>query len=396
MSFEYSFSSHKADQELLIDDDDRVCYAYLFDSDGSRLADVWLYNRVAAPNDFDDARHGLPPRNPTAFVADTKFPLPTSPEEFSIQWWHEGDTYHARVFIRDKLVAILAPGTIPGWSAMAKKDGPVAKVLIPSSSTNIEEIIHEIRTLNTPKRDREHGDVMEEMTATDHRGRENFKAHHRHPERRLPKDERRRIRMQHRVAWSRDWNEGRYDHLPRLGPSSSAGNSAPRRSSRPLTLPTGASLDEVLQAIADELPGSTATDEDIRQLRARFPAALVPEWLANALRRYRLAGTNFDLTEAQDLSGLGADVRWLPVKQMIGEACDLEPGFTVVRSGFIPFGGCAIGTGDPFFFDMRGGSQDPPVVRVPHDYAGGETYPLDAIELVSSSLSGFLKTATIV
>jgi hypothetical protein len=81
---------------------------------------------------------------------------------------------------------------------------------------------------------------------------------------------------------------------------------------------------------------------------------------------------------------------------MIREACDLEPGFTVVRAGFIPFGGCAIGTGDPFFFDMRSGSNDPPIVRVPHDYAGGDTYPLDAIELVAPSLSEFLKTAKIV
>jgi hypothetical protein len=127
-----------------------------------------------------------------------------------------------------------------------------------------------------------------------------------------------------------------------------------------------------------------------------MPAMLVPDWLANTLRRYRLAQTEFNLTETQDLSGLGAEVSWLLAKHMIREACDMEPGFTVARAGFIPFAGCGIGTGDPFFFDMRNGSNDPPVVRVPHDYAGGETYPLDAIELVAPSLSEFLKTAKIV
>jgi hypothetical protein len=289
-------------------------------------------------------------------------------------------------------MAILAPGTIPGWSVLAKKEGPVAKVLIPSSSTNIAEIVRDIRTLNTPVGNRQQRDGMEEMAATDHRARENFRARHPHPKRRIPKEERRRTRVQNRAHWTQASNEGRFDHLPRLGPV----NALTKRSARPLKLRVGAGLGEVLQAIADELPGSTATEQEIHQLRARLPAALVPDWLVDALRRYRLADTHFEFTEAQDLSGLGADVRWLPVKHMIGEACDLEPGFTVVRSGFLPFGGCAIGTGDPFFLDMRSGSNDPPVVRVPHDYAGGETYPLDAIEPVAPSLSEFLKTARIV
>ena len=391
MSFECSFSAKGIDYNLWIEDDGRVCYAYLRNGDGEICGAVWLYNRAPAPEVFEDVR-GDAPRNPTMFVTDKPFALPKSTAEFSAQFAYAGDALYARVLIRKEIVAILARGTNPGWSVLAKENGPVAKVLRLSPPSNFQDVIQEIRALDAPKDNREHSGVLKEMTATDHRGREGFKDRHPHPERRIPKEERRRIRTQNREVWAHASNEGRFDHLPILRPANAAARSP---STRPLRLRPGASLDEVLQAIADELPGSTATEDDIRMLRNRLPAALAPDWLANVLRRYRLADTSFDLTEAQDLSGLGAEVNWLPVKHMIREACDMEPGFTVVRSGFIPFGQCAIGTGDPFFFDMRGGSNNPSVVRVPHDYAGGETYPLDAIELVALSLSEFLKTAKI-
>jgi hypothetical protein len=154
-------------------------------------------------------------------------------------------------------------------------------------------------------------------------------------------------------------------------------------------------LDKALQEIADHLGGTKASDGDIRLLREKLPAALVPEWLADMLKRYDLAGADFELTEEQDLSQLGASISWMPATEMIVEANECEPGMTVVRAGFLPFGTCTVGSGDPYFLDMRQGSRDPPVVRVPHDYAGGKAYPLDCIELVAPSLSRFLTTAAI-
>jgi hypothetical protein len=397
MSFECFFSSNSVDYELWIEDDDRVCYAYLLNTEGNIFGKVWIYNRAQAPERFGDAR-GVPPRNPAQFVADGDFSLPLSGDEFSAQWYREGDVLYARVFIRKGLVAILAPGTDPGWSVLAKKDGPVAKVLKPSSQSNLAAIIRDIRALDAADgtaAPQEPAHIEEEMTATGHRGRENFKKNHPHPERRIPKDERRRIRIENRAAWATNWDEGQYDHLPRWVPDD-AGENRPRGPSRrPLIMRTEATLDEVLQVIADELDGAPATDNEIRLLRDRLPAALVPDWLVDALGRYRLAGTDFSLTEEQDLSGLGADLVWLTPKQMIGEACEMEPGFTIVPSGFLPFGGCSVGTGDPFFLDMRDGSNDPPVVRVPHDYAGGGSYPLDALELVAPSLTAFLKISKV-
>jgi hypothetical protein len=113
------------------------------------------------------------------------------------------------------------------------------------------------------------------------------------------------------------------------------------------------------------------------------------------LKRYNLAGASFELGEDQDLSKLGAYVLWLPAGEMLVEAIECEPGMTVVRSGFLPFGSCSVGSGDPYFFDMRQGAHDPPVVRIPHDYAGGKSYPLNRVELVLPSLSKFFSIAAV-
>jgi hypothetical protein len=407
MSFDCFFSPKDIDYEVWIEDDDRVCYAYVFNAEGKICGNVWLYNRVPAPQWFEDAR-GVPPRNPAPFVATTEFSLPRSSDEFTAQWYEHRDLHYARILIRNKLAAIVAPGARPGWSVLAKEDGPFAKALRPSSKTNLDTIDRHLRALKAAETDSDpgeataselnrvsqgDGDVIYEMTATDHRGRENFKKNHPDPERRISKAVRRWVRTENRNAWMQDWREGRFDGLPRLAPEKKI---RPRRHTRARReLSNSATLDEVLQAIADDLDGVTATESDIRLLRSRLPAALVPDWLVDVLERYKLAGTDFRLTEEQDLSGLGADVMWLSAKHMVGEACDLEPGVTIVRSGFLPFGGCGAGSGDPFFFDLRNGSNNPPVVRVPHDYAGGESYPLDAIELVAPSLTTFLKTAEI-
>ena len=148
MSFECSFATDGVDYELLIEDDGQVCYAYLYDADGKISGHVWLYNRGPNPKSFEDPR-GAPPRNPEEFVADERIALPESGEDVSAQWWRTGGVLYARVFIRKALVGILAPGTKPGWSALAKKDGPVAKALTPSSPSNVEEILQEIRDLGT-------------------------------------------------------------------------------------------------------------------------------------------------------------------------------------------------------------------------------------------------------
>jgi len=145
-----------------------------------------------------------------------------------------------------------------------------------------------------------------------------------------------------------------------------------------------------LQGIIGSLDGACATDDDIRLLKSRLPAELTPDWLIDILRKYRLSGAYFDLPAMHDKSGLGADLVWLTPGQIMSESFDVEPGLSVVCLRFLPIGGCSTGSGDPYFLDFRQVSDDPPLVRIPHDYAGGEFYPLDRVELVSPSLSEFI------
>jgi hypothetical protein len=154
-------------------------------------------------------------------------------------------------------------------------------------------------------------------------------------------------------------------------------------------------LDQRLREIAANLYGASATDDDILMLRSEFPPRLTPDWFMSMLKHHKLAGVRVSLTTEHDRSGLGADIIWLSPREMVSEARDVEPGISVASSGFLPIGGCAEGSGDPYFLDLRESSNDPPVVRIPHDYATQVPYPLDRIDVVSWSLSEFFSNASI-
>ncbi|HLQ93031.1 MAG TPA: hypothetical protein VK148_23655 [Xanthobacteraceae bacterium] len=124
---------------------------------------------------------------------------------------------------------------------------------------------------------------------------------------------------------------------------------------------------QVLEEISGALHGTKATRNDIKFLKTSLPKNLMPNWLVLLLSEYNLAGSAFSLDRKEDQSGLGAEVIWLLPIQLVSEAYDSEPGISVRSLGFVAIGACATGSGDPYFLDMRMASNDPPVVRVPHD-----------------------------
>ena len=153
--------------------------------------------------------------------------------------------------------------------------------------------------------------------------------------------------------------------------------------------------EKIPRSLAVKLTGSAATDGDIMLLKSKFTRLLLPDWFVCLLQTYKLAGTCFSLSEDDDLSGLGVEVIWLSAAQMVSAAFDMHPGIDVVFSGLLPVGNCAIGSGDPYFLDMRGLTEDPPVLRVPHDYAGSNSYPLNRVEIVAPSLGEFFSKANV-
>lgn len=115
---------------VLVEDDGRVAYAYLMHRDAI-IGDVWLYNCGTAPTEPEwRDRSKAPFANPRGFVVETDVTRIAATEDLTVSWINQGDDVsRAELCLRNELLAILVPGTKPGWCRNALKDGPLAKVL---------------------------------------------------------------------------------------------------------------------------------------------------------------------------------------------------------------------------------------------------------------------------
>ena len=116
----------------VFEDDGRVAYAYLL-NENRIVSDVWLYNRIAAPQEPEwRDRSKAPFANPQGFAASEPFPPVASEAEVAFAWSRgtEGQVI-LRVFIRGSYHAALVPGRKPGWCRLALRDGPLASVPTP-------------------------------------------------------------------------------------------------------------------------------------------------------------------------------------------------------------------------------------------------------------------------
>jgi len=130
MFFDQFFCSQNKSYSLTIEDDERVCYAYLMKSE-QIVGDVWLYNTVKAPDKAHwSSKDEMPFLNPLEYVGREIFPIQSS-DEVKVKWTMSGDGLkEVIVFLRDEIIARIEPGAKPGWSIAVKKDGPLAKKLI--------------------------------------------------------------------------------------------------------------------------------------------------------------------------------------------------------------------------------------------------------------------------
>lgn len=126
------FSSPSGRRAILVEDDGKVCYAYMLDEDGKICGDVWLYNRCQTPAEPEwHERENLPFANPASFSRQSAdFCPPRSAEEISVEWIQTGEFEVARIYLSNAYFAKLVHGAKPGWSLLAAKDGPLAQALI--------------------------------------------------------------------------------------------------------------------------------------------------------------------------------------------------------------------------------------------------------------------------
>ena len=87
-----------------------------------------------------------------------------------------------------------------------------------------------------------------------------------------------------------------------------------------------------------------------------------------------------------DLGGVGIEIAFLDAAGTRQEAEELYPGIAGAADGVVPVGGCAFGSGDPYFINVRDG-ENGPLYRIYHDSAGPGGY--DRAEAVAVVLRDY-------
>ena len=108
---------------------------------------------------------------------------------------------------------------------------------------------------------------------------------------------------------------------------------------------------------------------------------MIPEYWKKFIEENDLVGRAFEISEEDDLSGMGAEFQIMKPEDTIDEAENFYPGLIVKKDGFLPVGGCVIGSGDPYFINTREG-RNGSLYRIYHDSVMDENYDGDEAVVV--------------
>lgn len=118
--------------QLLVEDDDRTCYAYLLCA-GVVVSDTWISNRVRAATPewtLPNARALMPFTNPVPFVDCVDYGIrELDREALNVDFGGANDAITVHIRAANEIVAVVCASTKPGWSALAMSDGPCARAL---------------------------------------------------------------------------------------------------------------------------------------------------------------------------------------------------------------------------------------------------------------------------
>jgi len=129
-TFYHKIEKPGSNYSVVVEDDGKVAYAYLLYGQAI-VGDVWLYNQQETPEQpewRDKSR--TPFLNPKSYVKPVNFaPLIDAKDVQAI--WHEAEDgiKAVELHLRGQHFALISPGNKPGFSFLAVKDGPLAKVL---------------------------------------------------------------------------------------------------------------------------------------------------------------------------------------------------------------------------------------------------------------------------
>lgn len=103
----------------------------------------------------------------------------------------------------------------------------------------------------------------------------------------------------------------------------------------------------------------------------------MPPYWKTFLENNQLIGRHFSVSAELDLSEVGADIEIVSENHSFLEQTEYFPGIAVAPLGFVPVGNCLIGTGDPYFINIKDG-EGGPLYRVYHDEVNHEPVDLSA------------------
>ena len=118
---------------VCVDFNGKAAYAYLC-RNHRILSKVWLYNAAPAPEspEWNQPNPPNPPYlNAREFVSEEVFNVPQSRSAIDVKWFKLNGEVQALIYIGGDLHATMLAGESVGQCRLAKKNGPLAKKMVP-------------------------------------------------------------------------------------------------------------------------------------------------------------------------------------------------------------------------------------------------------------------------
>ena len=116
---------------------------------------------------------------------------------------------------------------------------------------------------------------------------------------------------------------------------------------------------------------------------------MIPEYWKEFIETNKLIGKDFEISEDEDLSDMGADLEIMDERQCLSEATEAYPGIIAVKLGYFPVAMCLEGSGDYYYIKTAEGSGGA-LYRIYHDSMDGESLSSDGIDKVLISYASLL------
>jgi hypothetical protein len=117
----------------------------------------------------------------------------------------------------------------------------------------------------------------------------------------------------------------------------------------------------------------------------------IPDYWRRFREESKLLSFSAEIPEADDLSGVSADIEFFDDDSIYDEMNETYPGCVVQNDGFLPVGACQIGSGDPYFIQLSEG-EGGGLYRIYHDSVMDDRYSReDAVALVLKDYRNILK-----